>query len=104
VPIASDGKTLSKFDPKANPTVICATPQSILNEPLTDGTCKGVEQLALNATIPLSSVPAPGAGALWYLAGKDVFSSNERDKRSAFSGELWIRARFTEALVHALHD
>jgi hypothetical protein len=86
VAIGSDGKTLSKFDPKANPVVISATPQSVLNEPLTDGTYKGVQQLALNASIPLSGIPVPGAGALWYLASKDVFSSNEHDKKSAFAG------------------
>ena len=92
VSIASDEKTKVYFDPKANPVTVSATPQSVQNEPISDGTYKGVEQLALNAVIPLPF--SPGEGAIFYLDSTDLISSNERDKKSAFSGGFGYEMAF----------
>jgi hypothetical protein len=76
----------NSFDASANPRTVSVGAQSILSEPLSDGTYKGVEQLALSSNFPISK--ALGEGAALYVDTKDLISSNERDKKSAFIAGL----------------
>jgi hypothetical protein len=92
--ISASTDASAKFGPKEIPTVVSMTPQSVPNEPLSDGTYKGVEQLALSAVVPLENLRAPVEGAVWYLNSTDIISSNERDKKSAFSGGFGYEAAF----------
>ena len=73
-----------QFPSSSRPVMISATPQSISNEPLSTGTYKTVEQVALSATVPIAATQAKQTGA--YLVSNDVISSNERDNKSAFLG------------------
>jgi hypothetical protein len=84
IPGVKPGTMTNSFDPSMNRLTMSVTAQSVLNEALTDGSYKGVDQVALNSTTVLHK--APGKGAAFYANTKDLFSSNERDKKSAFLG------------------
>ncbi len=81
-PAGFGGAPPNSFDVSTNPLTASATAQSILNEPLSNGSYKGVEQFTLASTFPFHK--APGRGAAWFGDTKNLISTNELDKKSSF--------------------
>jgi hypothetical protein len=79
------------IDVNWNPSVFTLGAQTILNENLNNSTIdkSGVEQGNITGTFPIPQASA-GWGGL-YLDTKDIFSTNERDKKSAFEGGAGVQ-------------
>jgi hypothetical protein len=74
-----------------NPSVFTLSAQTVLNENLNNSTVdkKGVEQANISGTLPISSASYSRGGM--YLDTKDLFSTNERDTKSAFEGGAGVQ-------------
>jgi hypothetical protein len=83
--VAFTAPELSSASVPSGPSAISAGFQTILNEPLTDKTYKGVSQATLAYGNP--SLKSGNWGAI-YLDSNNLFSTNERDKKSAFEAAV----------------
>lgn len=105
VTITVDGKTASASgltftaNPPAQgtqptgPAVFSFNPQSVLNEPLSDGTYKGVEQFGLAYANP--NLGDKGFLEHTYINSNNLFSTNERDTNSSFDFAVGLRQGLT---------
>jgi hypothetical protein len=84
----------------ATPVAFTATPQAAPGEALLDGTTRDTGQLSVSFT---DSRLAPALPVDLYLKSTDLFSTNERDAKSAFSGTFGAQRGLLRSLYSPVH-
>jgi hypothetical protein len=83
------GVAASQNSQPTGPATFSFNPQSVLNEPLSDGTYKGVEQFGISYATP--GIGSKGLFQFIYLNSNNIISTNEKDNKSAFDFALGYR-------------